>query len=137
VTGLGDGKLTLGKDEIILRGSLHLDQGFAVTSHAAQAKTVDQVIVSVPIDSFSQANQAQFYVSMSRARQTMHLFTDSKAALREAVTRPSGRLSPFELMANAAEVTRIQGANSYLRERAAEQLQHQAIHQPRERTIER
>jgi hypothetical protein len=28
----------------------------------------------------------------------MHLFTDSKAALREAVTKPSSRVSPLELM---------------------------------------
>jgi hypothetical protein len=29
----------------------------------------------------------------------MHLFTDSKVALREAVTRKSARLSPWELIA--------------------------------------
>jgi hypothetical protein len=46
-----------------------------MTSHAAQSKTVDQVIVSVPVDSFSQANEAQFYVSMSRVRESMHPFT--------------------------------------------------------------
>ena len=57
------------------------------------------MIVSVPVESFSQANEAQFYVSMSRARKAMHLFTDSKVALREAVTRKSARLSPWELIA--------------------------------------
>jgi hypothetical protein len=76
-----------------------VDQGIVVTSHASQGKTVAQVIVSVPVDSFSQANEAQFYVSMSRARKTMHLFTDSKIALREAVTRKSARISPWELTA--------------------------------------
>jgi hypothetical protein len=55
--------------------------------------------VSVPVESFSQANEAQFYVSMSRARKAMHVFTDSKVALREAVTRKSARLSPWELIA--------------------------------------
>jgi hypothetical protein len=52
------------------------------------------------VESFSQANEAQFYVSMSRARKAMHLFTDSKVALREAVTRKSARLSPWELIAS-------------------------------------
>ena len=98
VTNLTDGKLVLDKCEVALRGGLHIDQGIAITSHAAQGKTVDQVIVSVPIESFSQANEAQFYVSMSRAREAMHLFTDSKAALREAVTKPSSRVSPLELI---------------------------------------
>jgi hypothetical protein len=53
---------------------------------------------SVPVAAFSQANQAQFYVSMSRARALMHLFTDSKLALKEAVMRPSERLSPCEVI---------------------------------------
>jgi hypothetical protein len=75
VTGIEEGKITLDETEIVPRGGLHIDQGFVVTSHAAQAKTVDQVIVSVPVDSFSQANEAQFYVSMSRACEAMHLFT--------------------------------------------------------------
>jgi len=92
VVGIDDGKITLDKGEIVRNGAaLHIDQGIAVTSHASQAKTVDQVIVSVPVGSFSQANEAQFYVSMSRARFAMHLFTDSKVALRDAVTRPSTR----------------------------------------------
>ena len=91
--------MTLDSGELGARGALHLDQGIVVTSHASQGKTVAQVIVSVPVESFSQANEAQFYVSMSRARKAMHLFTDSKVALREAVTRKSARLSPWELIA--------------------------------------
>jgi hypothetical protein len=92
VTGIEDGKITVEAGEIISRGALHIDQGVCVTSHAAQGKTVDQVIVSVPVRSFSHANEAQFYVSMSRARRAMYMFTDSKVALREAVCRPSVRL---------------------------------------------
>src|SRR5271157_5192776 len=99
VVGIGEGKIMFDKGEIVRNGaSLHLDQGIAVTSHASQANTVDQVIVSVPVRSFSQANEAQFYVSMSRARFAMHVFTDSKVALRDAVSRPSKRLSSWELL---------------------------------------
>src|ERR1700734_1847134 len=92
-------KIPFADDRVIIgEQSIHLDQGIAVTSHASQGKTVDQVIVSVPVAAFSQTNEAQFYVSMSRARHAMHLYTDSKAALKEAVMRPSERLSPFELL---------------------------------------
>jgi hypothetical protein len=45
---------------------LHLDQGIAVTSHASQAKTVDQVIASVPVRAFSQANEAQICHDVAR-----------------------------------------------------------------------
>jgi hypothetical protein len=106
VVSIDDGKIMFDKSEIVRNGAaLHLDQGIAVTSHASQAKTVDQVIASVPVRAFSQANEAQFYVSMSRARWAMHVFTDSKVALREDVTRPSKRLSSWELL-NQAEKDR-------------------------------
>jgi len=104
VVGIGDGKITFDKGEIVRNGAfLHIDQGIAVSSHASQAKTVDQVIVSVPVRAFSQVNEAQFYVSMSRARSAMYVFTDSKVALREAVTGPSKRLSSWELLHGAVE----------------------------------
>ena len=99
VVSIDDSKIIFDKGEIVRTGAaLHLDQGIAVTSHASQAKTVDQVIASVPVRAFSQANEAQFYVTMSRARWAMHVFTDSKVALRDAVTRPSKRLSFSELV---------------------------------------
>jgi len=102
VIGIDEGRIIFDKGEMLRNGSaLHIDQGIAVTSHASQAKTVDQVIVSVPVRSFSQANEAQFYVSMSRGRCGMPIFTDSKVALREAVTRRSRRLSFWELVAKA------------------------------------
>ena len=66
---------------------LHLDQGISVTSHASQGKTVDNVIVSAPVAAFAQVSQAQLYVSMSRARRSMHLLTDCKEELRDARKR--------------------------------------------------
>src|SRR5262249_8727848 len=104
IVGIDEGKIMFDKGEIVRDGAfLHIDQGITVTSHASQAKTVDQVIVSVPVRAFSQANEAQFYVSVSRARSAMYVFTDSKVALREAVTRPSKRLSSWELIDGAAK----------------------------------
>jgi hypothetical protein len=54
-------KIILDNGEIVrARAALHLDQGLAVTRHASQAKTVDQVMATAPVRSFSQANEAQF-----------------------------------------------------------------------------
>ena len=126
VVGIDAGKIIFDKGEIVRNGAaLHLDQGIAVTSHASQAKTVDQVIASVPVRAFSQANEAQFYVSMSRARWAMHVFTDSKVALRDAVTRPSKRLSSWELL-DLAEQDRTLKAE-LARQRAKAQKQQQEI----------
>jgi ATP-dependent exoDNAse (exonuclease V) alpha subunit len=119
VTAVDPGKIALDSSELPNRGALHLEQGIVVTSHASQGKTVAQVIVSAPVESFSQANGAQFYVSMSRGRKAMHLFTDSKVALREAVTRKSARLSPWELIVGGKGdhtqkelVTKLVGVNT-------------------------
>jgi hypothetical protein len=117
------------RDTVSVGSGLHIDQGIAVTSHASQAKTVNQVIVSVPVRAFSQANEAQFYVSMSRGRSAMHLFTDSKVALREAVTRPSKRLSSWELVEGAEKDRALKAELDRQRAKAKEELQ--------ERTYER
>jgi AAA domain len=128
VVSIDDGKIMFDKGEIVRNGAaLHLDQGIAVTSHASQAKTIDQVIVSVPVRAFSQANEAQFYVSMSRARWAMHVFTDSKVALRDAVTRPSKRLSSWEFR-NLAEKDRALRAEPD-RQRAKEQTVQQEAYE--------
>jgi hypothetical protein len=79
--------------------ALHLDQGIAVTSHASQGKTVDQVIVSVPVSAFSQANEAQFYVlrvdvSGSDRDASLHGFESSAQRSSDAA---NARLSPSEL----------------------------------------
>jgi hypothetical protein len=57
VTAVEAGKITLDSSELPNRGALHLDQGIVVTSHASQGKTVAQVIVSIPIQSFSQGKR--------------------------------------------------------------------------------
>jgi len=99
VTAIDQDWISLDNGASLRKGLWHLDQGLVVTSHAAQGKTVDQVLLSVPIRAFSQVNQAQWYVSLSRARAAMYVFTDSLGALKEAVTRPSTRLSAHELVA--------------------------------------
>jgi hypothetical protein len=55
----------------------------------------------------------------------MHVFTDSKVALREAVTRPSNRLSSWELL-DLAERDRTLKAE-LARQRAKPKKQQQEI----------
>jgi ATP-dependent exoDNAse (exonuclease V) alpha subunit len=99
VTAIDQDGISLDNGVSLRKGLWHLDQGLVVTSHAAQGKTVDQVLLSVPIRAFSQVNEAQWYVSLSRARSAMYVFTDCLSALKEAVMRPSTRLSAHELVA--------------------------------------
>jgi hypothetical protein len=60
----------------------------------------------------------------------MHLFTDSKVALRDAITKPSVRLSSWELVEGGAEKHRALKAE-------LDRLRAKAQTQQQERTYER
>jgi conjugative relaxase-like TrwC/TraI family protein len=72
--------------------------GYAVTSHAAQGKTVDEVLVVASSRSLPAVHQEQFYVSISRGRDTCRVFTDDTERLRSHVTRSSARLAAVEVV---------------------------------------
>ena len=87
---------------ISCRDLVHVEQGVTVTSYSSQSKGPDQMLCSAPVRAFGAVDRKQFYVTMSRARRSMHLYTDSIDGLREAVCRTGERLSAVEL-ANDAE----------------------------------
>jgi len=72
--------------------------GYAVTSHAAQGKTVDEVLVVASSRSLPAVHQQQFYVSISRGRERCQVFTDDTELLRSHVTRSSARLAAVEVL---------------------------------------
>ncbi|MGA2180992.1 MAG: MobF family relaxase [Verrucomicrobiota bacterium] len=72
--------------------------GYAVTSHAAQGKTVDEVLVVASSRSLPAVHQEQFYVSISRGRNACRVFTDDAEMLRSHVTLSSARLAAVEVV---------------------------------------
>ncbi len=72
--------------------------GYAVTSYGSQGKTVDYVLFS---DSTIKAatNAQQWYVTISRGRRGIRIFTPDKQQLRENVTRSGHRPLAMELAA--------------------------------------
>src|SRR5271154_6743476 len=75
------------------RDGARIDQGVCITSHASQCRTLDQV-VALP----DGADAKGWYVSLSRARAAMHVYTRSKIALRQSVVQPGERKSVWELL---------------------------------------
>ncbi|MCI0746298.1 MAG: relaxase domain-containing protein [Verrucomicrobia subdivision 3 bacterium] len=75
--------------------------GYAVTSYGSQGKTVDYVLFS---DSTIKAatNAQQWYVTISRGRRGIRIFTPDKQQLRENVTRSGHRPLALELVAGFA-----------------------------------
>jgi hypothetical protein len=72
--------------------------GYAVTSHAAQSQTVDEVLVVASSRSLPAVHQQQFYVSISRGRERCQIFTDDAERLRSHVTHSSERLAAVEVV---------------------------------------
>jgi hypothetical protein len=75
--------------------------GYAVTSYGSQGKTVDYVLFS---DSTVKAatNAQQWYVTISRGRRGIRIFTPDKQQLRENVARFGHRPLAMELAAGFA-----------------------------------
>ena len=73
--------------------------GYAVTSHASQGKTVDEVLLVASSRSFAAVNREQFYVSISRGRQRCQIFTDDKDLLRDRIGHTHERTAAVELAA--------------------------------------
>lgn len=75
--------------------------GYVMTSHASQGKTVDKVIIAQSSASFKASSSEQFYVSVSRGRQTVSIYTDDKTELMKAVAKSGERTSAVELIEKA------------------------------------
>ena len=72
--------------------------GYAVTSYGSQGKTVDYVLFSDSTDKPA-TNAQQWYVTISRGRRGIRIFTPDKQQLRENVTRSGHRPLAMELAA--------------------------------------
>ncbi|OLY95615.1 MobF family relaxase, partial [Cnuella takakiae] len=72
--------------------------GYVMTSHASQGKTVDKVIISQSSMSFRASSKEQFYVSVSRGRDAVSIYTDDKQDLLQAVSRSAERKAATELI---------------------------------------
>ena len=98
-----NGDLVLGKEMTLPADYAHLAHGYCVTSHASQGKTVDDVIICESSMSFPAASLEQFYVSASRGRQRLRIFTDDKQALKDAIRRTCARKAASDIQWDTAK----------------------------------
>jgi hypothetical protein len=85
----------------------YLTHGYVVTSHASQGKTVDKVIIAEAGDSFGAASREQFYVSVSRGRKEVSIYTDDREALLDAVSRSDHKMTATEFVAEREHRERV------------------------------
>lgn len=108
---LRDGSVAvLGDDatrKTLARSQRLLVRGYAVTSYGSQGKTVDTVLFS-DAASFAATNAEQWYVTISRGRKRVQVFTPDKEALRTAVHRTAARELALELKLPPAQSMPLQ-----------------------------
>ena len=96
-----DGAVELADGRVLDKSFREFLPGYAITSYGSQGKTVDHVLFS---DSTIKAatNAQQWYVTISRGRRGIRIFTPDKQQLRENVTRPGHRPLAMEFAAGVA-----------------------------------
>ncbi|MFN8301954.1 MAG: MobF family relaxase [Saprospiraceae bacterium] len=80
--------------------------GYATTSHSSQGKTVDKVLIAQSSFSARAGSKEQFYVSVSRGKTGISIYTDNKQELREAVGQSSARATASEVAERAVQQRR-------------------------------
>ncbi|MEQ9299222.1 MAG: MobF family relaxase [Cyclobacteriaceae bacterium] len=95
----------------------NIDYGYCVTSYSSQGKTVDRVLIAQPAMTFPASNAKQFYVSVSRGRDNVTIYTDDKESLLESVTKPGDRMAALELDQMAVETKAIEHNRVHSQER--------------------
>lgn len=75
----------------------HFDHGYAVTSHSSQGLTEDRVLVNMDTNTFSELLNPRFaYVSISRASQDAHIYTNDAANLAQRVSTDVSKTSALD-----------------------------------------
>ncbi|MGD1892661.1 MAG: AAA family ATPase [Cyclobacteriaceae bacterium] len=85
------------KQYLIPRNHENWDYAYCQTSYAAQGKTVDRVFIHQTAATFPATNQEQVYVSVSRGREAVTIYTDDKDELRQMAQQSSRRMAALEV----------------------------------------
>jgi conjugative relaxase-like TrwC/TraI family protein len=93
-----DGDIKLANDWVLPKDYGNLTHGYCLTSYSSQSKGVDCVFVAESSESFRAAGREQFYVSASRFKEALTIYTDDKHQLLDAVRKSSHRPSATDLV---------------------------------------
>jgi ATP-dependent exoDNAse (exonuclease V) alpha subunit len=77
---------------------VHLDYGYAVTSHSSQGQTADRVLVHIDTERGGDrlVNQRLAYVAVSRGRYDAQIYTNDSAQLARAISRDVSHSAAIE-----------------------------------------
>ena len=76
---------------------LHLEYAYATTIHSSQGTTAERVLFDANSRSRTTTRDV-FYVAVSRARSEVHVYTDSRTDLPEAIAREAPKYVAFDVL---------------------------------------
>jgi ATP-dependent exoDNAse (exonuclease V) alpha subunit len=103
-----DGHIELVDGRVLDPGYRQFAPGYAVTSYGSQGKTVDFVLFSDSAVKTATSDQ-QWYVTISRGRRGIRIFTPDKEQLRENVVCPGRRKLALEIASPLTARQRVLG----------------------------
>lgn len=115
-----DGKLTLSNGAVLSPDHCHLEYGYVRTSPSVQGKTDRTVFIVQSSHSGLAANMEQFYVSVSRGKEGIRIFTNDRQALLEMVGVSSHRGSALQFVGIDHDTFMKVGGEELLKRFAAE-----------------
>ena len=91
-----DGSIRLDDGRTLPPSYRQFQRGYAVTSYGSQGKTVDHLLFADAAVRVA-TNAQQWYVTISRARKSVQVFTTDKEELRQAISRSGERELALDL----------------------------------------
>src|SRR5213596_772610 len=127
-----DGTLETREGKLVPSAFRHFCHGYVVTSHKAQGRTHDQVVIAA-----ERLDSKAAYVACSRGRHQARIFTPEKAHLLDGLERPSDRLAASDVI-GTTRTAYWRYADHLALKRAAHEatMFHAVLDRPRERGIE-
>jgi hypothetical protein len=126
--------------ELTAGGNIRLENGWLVggdvgmfrsafceTSFGAQGQTVRHAILGMSSASLAATNQEQLYVSATRAKEAVSIYTDDKEAVMEAIQRSSQKLAALDLQPVEQPANRREGRFNHWLKRHMDKLRHFAV----------
>ncbi|GHC11919.1 hypothetical protein GCM10007047_31590 [Cerasicoccus arenae] len=101
----------------------HISHGYCRTSQASQGQTRDGARAFMPSDTLCATNREAFYVTVSRGKEDVEIFTDNIEELRESILRSAARRESSEVVRAKSPLLYRKMQAGFLRDQFSEMAQ--------------
>ncbi len=108
------GNIVLKNDWVVDSSKGNFNHGYVTTSISSQSKTIDHIFLAQGSDYAGAASTEQFYVSVSRGKKSVEIFTDDKIEIRNQIQHSNQDKSATELTKNGSSQQEMESEDSFL-----------------------